>query len=242
MPPRAAGTHLRSPTNLAGLTSRAISKASRPAATALCEAARAGFARGEEACRATSRRRTTTRGPGDRGQQGYGEPASYGQAWLRAGDQPAAKLRVGIGCRADGPLRAAAADERRVRFGAAGRPRLGPCARGLRAAEFAARPGTAGHPELAGTQPGTFGSVPRAPASAGSVHSGPASDGPRRRLPVPQAALGSGPQGAVGYGEGATGAYRQYGADDPTRSGWSDAGDQRGLQRPAGLRRRAGLR
>ena len=39
----------------------------------------------------------------------------------------------------------------------------------------------------------------------------------------------SGPQGVVDYGEGPTGAYRQYGADEPTRSGWSDANDQRGF-------------
>jgi hypothetical protein len=38
----------------------------------------------------------------------------------------------------------------------------------------------------------------------------------------------SGPQRAAGYGEGATGAYRQYGADEPTRSGWSGSNDQRG--------------
>jgi hypothetical protein len=38
----------------------------------------------------------------------------------------------------------------------------------------------------------------------------------------------AGPQGAVGYGEGATGAHRQYGAEEPTRSGWSDAGDRQG--------------
>jgi hypothetical protein len=45
---------------------------------------------------------------------------------------------------------------------------------------------------------------------------------------VPQAALGSDPQGVAAYGEEATGAYRQYGADEPTRSGWSGAGDQQG--------------
>ena len=45
---------------------------------------------------------------------------------------------------------------------------------------------------------------------------------------MPQAALGSGPQGAVGYGEGATGAYRPYEAEEPTRSGWPGAGDQQG--------------
>jgi hypothetical protein len=54
------------------------------------------------------------------------------------------------------------------------------------------------------------------------------SSGPRRAIGSPQAAHGSGSQGVVGYGEGATGAHRQYGADEPTRSGWSDAGDQQG--------------
>ncbi len=53
----------------------------------------------------------------------------------------------------------------------------------------------------------------------------------------PQPSFGSGSdagqmvrygQGVVGYGEGATAAYRQYGADDSSRSGWSDAGDQQG--------------
>jgi|SRR5271166_1499258 len=53
----------------------------------------------------------------------------------------------------------------------------------------------------------------------------------------PQPSFGSGSdagqmvrygQGVVGYGEGATAAYRQYSADDSSRSGWSDAGDQQG--------------
>jgi hypothetical protein len=95
--------------------------------------------------------------------------------------------------------------------------------------------------------PATFGSLPsgpQRPLSSGPqdpLSSGPQStfsSGPRRAIgsapqspqtpPVPQAAFGSGPQGVVGYGEGATAAYRQYGADDPTRSNWSDTGDQQG--------------
>jgi hypothetical protein len=44
----------------------------------------------------------------------------------------------------------------------------------------------------------------------------------------PQGSYGSGPQGAAGYSEEAAGAYRQYGADEPVRSGWSDAGDRQG--------------
>ena len=176
MPPRAAGTHLRSPTNPAGLTSRAISKASRPAATAPCEAARAGFARGEEACRATSRRRTTTRRRADTTRdRATDEQPRLRPAGLRAGDRPAAKLRVGIGCRADGPLRAAARRRARVRFGAAGRPRLRSLAhRGFRAAEFAARPGSTGHPEPAGRTRHVRLSPVGSPAPAGLRSAGPA--------------------------------------------------------------------
>jgi hypothetical protein len=88
------------------------------------------------------------------------------------------------------------------------------------------------------TAPGTFGSSPSGPPrplTEDPLSSGPQDaldSGPRRAFgsspQVPQASPGSGPQGVVGYGEGATGAYRQYGADEPTRSGWSDASDQRG--------------
>ena len=87
--------------------------------------------------------------------------------------------------------------------------------------------------------PGTFGSLPSGPQR--SLASGPQdplapgpqgtfSSGSRRAIgsgpPSPQAAPGSGPHGVVGYGEGSTGPYRQYGADDPSRSGWSEVGEQ----------------
>ena len=96
------------------------------------------------------------------------------------------------------------------------------------------------------TAPGTFGSVssgpqrPVDPATEDPLTSGPQSgfdSGPRRAFgspQVPQASPGSGPQGVVGHGEGATGAYRQYGADEPARSGWSDSDDQRGYVDPPG--------
>jgi hypothetical protein len=85
----------------------------------------------------------------------------------------------------------------------------------------------------------TPGSAPQRPLGPGPqdpLSSGPQStftSGPRPAIgspppspQVPQAGLGSDPQGVVGYGEGATGAYRHYGAEEPTRSGWSDAGDR----------------
>ena len=58
----------------------------------------------------------------------------------------------------------------------------------------------------------TFGSLPSGPSARGSRSAGPAESVAEQ----------------FGYGEGATAAYRQYGADDSTRSGWSDAGDQQG--------------
>ncbi len=74
-------------------------------------------------------------------------------------------------------------------------------------------------------------SGPSSPLSSGPLSSGPLSSSPRRAIAsgsqtpqVPQATPGSGPQGAVGYGEAATGAYRQYGADEPASPGWP--GDQ----------------
>jgi hypothetical protein len=70
----------------------------------------------------------------------------------------------------------------------------------------------------------TIGSAPPGPPAPPSPPGPPSPTGSQ----VPPAALGSGPQGAVGYGEEATGAYRQYGADEPTRSGWPGAGDQQG--------------
>jgi len=66
------------------------------------------------------------------------------------------------------------------------------------------------------------------PDPLGSGPPGSYSSAPRRAIGSSQAGHGSGQQGVVGYGEGATGAHRQYGADEPTRSGWSDAGDQQG--------------
>jgi hypothetical protein len=70
-----------------------------------------------------------------------------------------------------------------------------------------------------GQQPG-YGSAAGPQPGYGSA--------PRRAIGSPQAAHGSAPQGVVGYGEAPTGAHRRYGADEPTRSGWSDAGDQQG--------------
>jgi hypothetical protein len=78
----------------------------------------------------------------------------------------------------------------------------------------------AGRPDPLSSGPqSAFNSGPRR-----AIGSGPSQQPP----PAPQASFGSGPQDVVGYGEGATAAYRQYGADEPARSGWSDAGDRSG--------------
>ena len=166
MPLRAAGTHLRSPTNPAGLTSRAISKASRPPASAPCEAVMAGFARGEEACRAMSRRRTTTsRRPTTTPHPATDSspaPASPAPASPAPASPATASRATGRGparSQASGqdraPGRWSATDSglrtsaHSVRGGKTPSARV-PRARGLRAAEFAARPRATGHPEPAG--------------------------------------------------------------------------------------------
>ena len=97
------------------------------------------------------------------------------------------------------------------------------------------------------TAPGPFGSSPSGPQRPlGSATEDPLNTGPRsafnsgpRRAPgpgsqVPQASPGSGPNGVVGYGEGATGAYRRYGDEEPARSGWSDSPHQPGYGDQAG--------
>ena len=171
MPLRAAGTHVRSSTNPAGLTSRAISKANRPAVIALCEAARAGFARAEEACRVTSRRRTTTRRRATRGRATASRRATAskvtgrGLARSRASDQdrmPGRWSATGSGPRTTARL----VPGRRT-------PSVPP-APWVRAAEFAARPGSAGHPEPAGRTRHVRLPPVGSPASAGPRSAGPA--------------------------------------------------------------------
>ncbi len=93
-----------------------------------------------------------------------------------------------------------------------------------------------GQPPGHGTPPGYGSTGPFRPLDSGPsgtfrpLDSGPSgtfSSGPRRAIgsgpqtpQVPQATPGSGPQGAVGYSEAATRAYRQYGADEPARPDW----------------------
>ena len=86
-----------------------------------------------------------------------------------------------------------------------------------------------------------LGSATEDPLGTGSPSTGSRSafsSGPRRALgpgpQVPQASPESGPNGAVGYGEGGTGAYHRYGDEEPARSGWSDPGQQPGYADQAG--------
>jgi len=122
---------------------------------------------------------------------------------------------------------------------------------------YASGPGGSGTGQMVryGQRPAdepAFGSGPQGPAARGAFGSGPQDPpgsgraeppgtGPRGPLsPVPQGTFDTGPRRAigatspqqapqgVGYGERARGAYRQYGADEPARPGWSDAGDRPG--------------
>ncbi len=175
---------------------------------------------------------------------GYGQQPGYGQQGYAPGTSPQPSFGSGSGTGQMVRYGQRPADERA--FGPGPQDALGsvpPRASGS---------GPLSSPPAQGPQatpnpldaPGTFGSPPpgpQRPLSPGP-HDPPSagpqstfSSGPRRAVgsapqtpQVPQATFGSGPQGVVGYGERATGAYRQYGADDPTRSGWSDAGDQQG--------------
>ncbi len=147
---------------------------------------------------------------------GYGQPPGYGQQGYGPGTSPQPSFGSGSGT---GQM---------VRYGQ--RP----------ADERAFGPGPQDAPGSAPPGPQRpLSPGPHDPPSAGPQST--FSSGPRRAVrsapptpPTPQATFGSGPQGVVGYGEGATGANRQYGADDPTRSGWSDAGDQQGYGDPKG--------
>jgi len=168
----------------------------------------------------------------DYGQQGYG--SGTGGQMVRYGQRETDESRfgsgqhgtVGVGPHGTGPQRAMGSG-----------PLSSPPAQGSQAAVDPL------------TAPGTFSSGPQDPLGPQSTFD----SGPRRAIgpvppspQVPQASLGSGPQGVVGYGEQPTAAYRQYGADEPTRSGWSDApdqqrygdrpgyGDQQGYGSPAG--------
>jgi hypothetical protein len=137
-------------------------------------------------------------------QQGYGQPG-YGQA---TGPQPGFGSGTGPGQMVRHGQRPA--DEPAFGSGPQDTPGSGP-----------QRPvGPGPQDPLSPGPQSTFNSSPR--RALGSPPQSP--PGPQ----VPQAALGSVPQGVVGYGEGATGTYRQYGAEEPTRSGWSDAGERPG--------------
>src|SRR5208337_3706459 len=145
---------------------------------------------------------------------GYGQQPGYGQQGYAPGTSPQPSFGSGSGTGQMVRYGQRPADERA--FGPGPQDALGsvpPRASGS---------GPLSSPPAQGPQatpnpldaPGTFGSPP---------------PGPQRPLsPGPHDPPSAGPQGVVGYGERATGAYRQYGADDPTRSGWSDAGDQQG--------------
>ena len=176
-------------------------------------------------------------------QQGYGQQG-YGQQGYGPGTSPQPSFGPGSGAGQMVRYGQRPADERA--FGSGPQDALGP------GPSSTAGSGPLSSPPAQGPQatpspldaPGTFGSLPsgsQRPLNSGPqdpLNSGPQSaynSGPRRAIgsvpqtpQVPQAGFGSGPQGVVGYGEGATGAYRQYGADEPTRSGWSDAADQPG--------------
>src|SRR5205807_5017495 len=126
-----------------------------------------------------------------------------------------------------------------VRYGQrpAGDPGFGSDAPGGYGSDPLTAPGPFSSPPSGPQRP--LGSVTEDPLGAGSPSTGSPStasrsafsSGPRRALgpgpQVPQASPGSGPNG-VGYGEGGTGAYRRYGDEEPTRSGWSDPGQQPG--------------
>jgi len=189
-----------------------------------------------------------TTGDYDQG-SGYGQPPGYGQQGYgpgTTGPQPSFGSGSGAGQMVRYGQRPA--DDRA--YGSGPQDALGP-SRAMGSGPLSSPP--AQGPQATPSPldaPGTFGSLPSGPqrplgpGPQDPLSSGPQStfsSGPRRAIgsapqspQVPPAALGSGSQGAVGYGEGATAAYRQYGADDPTRSGWSDAGDRPGYSDPQG--------
>ncbi|MGH3198619.1 MAG: hypothetical protein ACRDNT_22485 [Streptosporangiaceae bacterium] len=137
------------------------------------------------------------------GQQGYGQQG-YGQQGYGSGAGPEQMVRYGQRP-ADEPA-----------FGSGSQDALG---------SGPQRPvGPGPQDPLSSGPQGTFSSGPR--RALGSAPQSP--PGPQVPQAAPGSGSGSGPQGLVGYGEGATGAYRQYGAEEPTRSGWSDAGEQPG--------------
>ena len=176
---------------------------------------------------------------------GYGQPPGYGQQGYGPGSTgPQPSFGSGSGSGAGQMVRYGQrpADDRA--YGSGPQDALGP-SRAMGSGPLSAPP--AQGPQATPSPldaPGTFGSVPSGPqrplgpGPQDPLSSGPQStfsSGSRRAIgsapqspPVPPAALGSGSRGAVGYGEEATAVYRQYGADDPTRSGWSDASDQQG--------------
>ena len=173
---------------------------------------------------------------------GYGEPLGYGQQGYGPGTGPQSSFRSGSDAGQMVRYGQRPADDRA--FGSGPQDALGP-SRAMGSVPLSSPP--AQGPQATSSPldaPGTFGSLPSGPqhplgpGPRDPLSSGPQStfsSGPRRAIgsapqspQVPPAALGSGQQGVVGYGEGAAAAYRQYGADDPTRSGWSDAGDQPG--------------
>jgi hypothetical protein len=170
----------------------------------------------------------------DQAASGYGQDAAYGQEGgygpegdygreADYGQQPGYGPGSGYGPedsqpRSLGPAPGASGGGQMVRYGQhqADEP------------AFGSRPPSGFDPL---TAPGAFGSSPSGPQRPVSgATQDPLNSGPRRAFgSSPQAPPGSGPQGAVGYDGSATRAYRQYGADEPARSGWSDANDQRGF-------------
>jgi hypothetical protein len=177
----------------------------------------------------------------DQAASGYGQGPGYGQE-AGYGQQPDYGPGAGYRPEASPPRDSGPAGGQMVRYGQhrADEPGFGS------GPQRGAGPGPLSSPPAPGSQsgfdpltaPGTFGSTPSGPqrplgpATDDPLNTGPQSvfnSGPRRASgSSPQASPGSGPQGVAGYGEGPTEAYRQYGADEPTRSGWSDANDQHG--------------
>jgi hypothetical protein len=180
-------------------------------------------------------------GQQDFGQQGYGQQAGYGAG---QGYGPDAGPQPGYDSGPSDRPSDRQSSGQMVRYGQrpADDPGFGSGAPGGYGSDPLSAPAqgpqTAPNPL---TSPGPFGSPtsgPQRPLGSatedplGTGSRGAFSSGPRRALgpgsQVPQASPGSGPNGVVGYGEGGTGAYRRYGDDEPTRSGWSDSGQQPG--------------
>ena len=225
---RAAGTRAQEPEESGGPDEQGYQPGEPAGSHRAVRGGEAGFAPGEEACPATTRRKTTTRRRAnttrDRATDSSRATASKVTASKVTGREPA-RSRASGQDRVPGRWSATGNGPRTSSGSVPGRrtpsarvPRVA-WAPGPLSSPPAQRPQATPSPLDA---PGTFGSLPSGPQRPlSSGPQDPLSSGPRR-------AIGSASAGIAGYGEETTGAYRQYGADDPSRSGWSDAGDQPG--------------